>query len=162
MLPVHSHKKAVIIPKGRKIDRLITLSLLVSSLTLLLAPKAAAQPRSTPPSSTIESEENTYKFGDQGETRWYVQGALATTLDRVESDPRRFGLVGAGLSKFFINGHSVNLELNTIYFDQPGNNAVGINLALLGRWHIVRRENWSFFLGGGAGVMNTTRGNICA
>ena len=72
------------------------------------------------------------------------------------SFPRRFGLVGAGLSKFFINGNSVNLELNTIYFDQPGNNAVGLNLALLGRWHIIRQQNWSFFIGGGAGVMGTT------
>ena len=95
-------------------------------------------------------------FGTKGQTRWYTQGALATTLDRVESEPRRFGLVGAGLSKFFIDGHSVNLELNTIYFEQPGNNAVGLNLALLGRWHIVRKPNWSFFIGGGAGVMATT------
>ncbi|MEM8829431.1 MAG: acyloxyacyl hydrolase [Cyanobacteria bacterium P01_G01_bin.19] len=120
------------------------------------APQAAANPSNKPESLNSSTEEKTYTFGDKGETRWYVQGAIATTLDNNESFPRRFGLVGAGLSKFFIDANSVNLELNTIYFDQPGNNAVGLNLALLGRWHFVRRENWSVFIGGGAGVMGTT------
>ena len=124
--------------------------------TKLPKKKATANPYIKLVDSTIQLEDRTRTFGEKGEKRWYVQGAFATTLDNNESFPRRFGLVGAGLSKFFINGNSVNLELNTIYFDQPGNNAVGLNLALLGRWHIIRQQNWSFFIGGGAGVMGTT------
>jgi hypothetical protein len=69
------------------------------------------------------------------------QGAFATTLDRQESNPRRFGLVGAAISKFLFDRHSINLELNTIYFSQPGDDAVGVNLALLMRWHFVRKSN---------------------
>ena len=156
-----SQRKTAVFNSRSNIDRGIILWLVALTAMFSSIQKAAANPQKTASdglerSDTLEKQDRTYTFGDKGEERWYVQGGLATTLDRVESDPRRFGLAGAGLSKFFINGHSVNLELNTIYFDQPGNNAVGINLALLGRWHIVRQRNWSFFIGGGAGVMNTT------
>lgn len=136
--------------------RPIALCLLAQFTILLPIQKAEASPKNKPTSPVIEQKNKTYTFGDKGERRWYIQGAIATTLDNNEAFPRRFGLVGAGLSKFFINGHSVNLELNTIYFDQPNDNAVGLNLALLGRWHIIRKQNWSFFIGGGAGVMGTT------
>lgn len=95
-------------------------------------------------------------FATKGQEHWYIQGAFATTLDRQESDPRRFGLIGAGISKFLFDRHSINLELNTIYFSQPSDNALGLNLALLMRWHFVRKSNWSLYVDGGAGVMGTT------
>ena len=62
-------------------------------------------------------------FGTKGQKHWYVQGAVATTLDREEAFPQRFGLAGAGLSKFIFEAHSINLELNTIYFSQPSDDA---------------------------------------
>ena len=127
-----------------------------SIYSVILLPLLFATPTLADSPGQKRSLPGEYTFGNKGEKRWYTQGALATTLDNNEAFPRRFGLVGAGLSKFFINGHSVNLELNTIYFDQPEDNAVGLNLALLGRWHIVRQQNWSLFIGGGAGVMGTT------
>jgi lipid A 3-O-deacylase len=95
-------------------------------------------------------------FGTKGQKHWYVQGAAATTVDREEAFPQRFALAGAGLSKFLFNGHSINLELNTIYFSQPDDDALGLNLALLMRWHFLRKPNWSLFIDGGAGVMVTT------
>ena len=107
------------------------------------------------PSITAESASEV-DFGTEGQSHWYVQGALATTLDRNESSPRRFLLGGAGISKFVYDGHSINLELNTIYFDQPDSNALGLNLALLFRWHFVRQTNWSLYVDGGAGIMGTT------
>ena len=106
------------------------------------------------PSRRINNEVEA--FGTKGLKRWYLQGAFATTLDNEEEHPRRFGFVGAGLSKFFATGHSVNLELNTIYFNQPDDDALGLNLALIMRWHFVRQENWTIYLDGGAGVMGTT------
>ena len=96
------------------------------------------------------------EFGTRGQKHWYIKGAAATTLDRNESSPSRFILAGAGLSKFLFSGHSINLELNTIYFNQPDNDALGLNLALLMRWHFLRKSNWSLFVDGGAGVMGTT------
>jgi len=90
------------------------------------------------------------EFGDAGQDRWYVQGAGATTFEN------EFGMVGAGLSHFFINGHSVNLELNGMAFSQTGEDAVGANLALIMRWHFVREQNWSIYIDGGAGLLGTT------
>ena len=108
-------------------------------------------------SDNIQSERDIEPtFATKGQEHWYIQGAFATTLDRQESDPRRFGLVGAGISKFLFDRHSINLELNTIYFNQPGNDALGLNLALLMRWHFIRKSNWSLYIDGGAGVMGTT------
>jgi lipid A 3-O-deacylase len=95
-------------------------------------------------------------FGTKGQKHWYIQGAAATTLDREEAFPQRFVLAGAGLSKFLFDGHSINLELNSIYFSQPDDDALGLNLALLMRWHFLRKSNWSLFVDGGAGVMGTT------
>ncbi|GAB4538699.1 MAG: hypothetical protein Tsb0014_28530 [Pleurocapsa sp.] len=129
----------------------------------LAAPIISSQETTPPPNSEISSSsrpknnsESTPVFGTKGFKSWYIHGALATTLDNEEAFPRRFGFVGGGLSKFFRDAHSVNLEFNTIYFDQPDDNAVGFNLALIGRWHLIRKANWSFYLDGGAGVMGTT------
>ena len=157
MPSAYSQSKTTILAKKDNIYRGIMLSLTIFLAFLQPIPKAEASPiEQLKLTDTTVNQESTPKFGTKGQKRWYTQGAFATTLDNQESFPRRFGLVGAGLSKFFINGHSVNLELNTIYFDQPGNNAIGLNLALLGRWHIIRQQNWSLFVGGGAGVMGTT------
>ena len=111
------------------------------------------QDRTDSPKLPAQSEAT---FGTKGQKHWYVQGAAATTLDREEAFPQRFALAGAGLSKFLFDGHSINLELNTIYFSQPDDDALGLNLALLMRWHFLRKSNWSLFIDGGAGVMGTT------
>ena len=130
-------------------------------LFLLRSPQAAVadsgeKSQSDTPDTTELEQDKAPVFGTKGQKRWYLQGAAATTLDDNESDPRRFGLVGAGLSQFFINGHSVNLELNSIYFNQPGDDALGLNLALIMRWHFVRQQNWSLYIDGGAGILGTT------
>ena len=114
---------------------------------------ADSQPETTP---TPRASESKPAFGTKGQKHWYVQGAVATTLDRNEAFPQRFGLAGAGLSKFIFEAHSINLELNSIYFSQPSDDAVGLNLALLMRWHFIRKPNWSTFIDAGAGVMGTT------
>lgn len=134
------------------------------AMVLLLTPimafspvtKAQAQPIEQDIEEEAEEPDNKPNFTEKGYKTWYFQGAAATTLDNQEPDPRRFGLVGAGISEFLFNRHSINLELNTIYFDQPGENAFGLNLALLMRWHFAKQENWSLYIDGGAGVMGTT------
>ena len=141
---------------------LAALLLWISMLTIASAVDAqTVTPDSTPEVETEEIEETEEtevepRFGEKGYKTWYLQGAAATTLDNQEPDPRRFGFVGIGISEFLFNRHSINLEFNTIYFDQPGENAVGFNLNLLGRWHFIKQENWTIFFDGGAGVMGTT------
>jgi hypothetical protein len=132
-------------------QRTIAPDLITSPASLQASP--LKQDRTDSPKLTAQSETT---FGTKGQKHWYVQGAAATTLDREEAFPQRFALAGAGLSKFLFDGHSINLELNTIYFSQPDNDALGLNLALLMRWHFLRKSNWSLFMDGGAGVMGTT------
>ncbi len=90
------------------------------------------------------------KFGQAGKQRWYVQGGVGADFD-----DDLFGLVGAGVSHFFFDGHSLSLELNGLAVDQEGNNAVGLNLALLLRSHWIRGDNWSIYIDGGAGLLTT-------
>lgn len=93
-------------------------------------------------------------YGEAGSRRWYVQGGGATNLDSDET--RNFGLAGAGISHFFLDGNSINLELNGMAFDQPGDDAVGLNLAAILRWDFIRQQNWSLYIDGGAGLLGTT------
>lgn len=106
-------------------------------------------------SNDLESNSFPTEFGRAGLERWYIQGSAATTLD--DDKARRFGLLGAGISHFFANGHSVNVELNGLAFDQTGEDAVGLNLAVLLRWHFYRQQDWSLYVDGGAGILGTTR-----
>lgn len=92
-------------------------------------------------------------FGQKGQSHWYIQGSGATTLG---DNTAAFGLVGVGLSQFLFNRHSINLELNSLYFSQPDDDALGLNLNLLMRWHFARQDNWSLFVDGGAGILGTT------
>ncbi len=98
-----------------------------------------------------DEEEESADYGERGQNRWYIQAAGAT-----DRDDDTFGLVGAGASHFFAKGHSVNLELNGLAFDQPGDDAVGANLNFLVRSHWIRGENWSVYIDGGAGILGTT------
>lgn len=125
-------------------------------VALFPAIQTQAEPVEASPETETEEPQETLSFGQKGYKTWYLQGAAATTLDNQEPDIRRFGFVGVGISEFLFNRHSINLEFNTIYFDQPGENAVGFNLALLGRSHWIKKENWSIYIDGGAGVMGTT------
>ncbi len=105
-------------------------------------------------STTQLEQDSDSVFGTKGDNRWYIQGAGATTLGDPESG--QFGMVGVGISHFFLNGHSINLELNNFLFEQPGDNAVGVNLATLVRSHFYRQTNWSLYIDGGAGILWTT------
>lgn len=152
-------RKITILAHTQKVYHGITL-ILVLFLIILRSPQTA---QSTPikqlesESVTSKSEQDTSPtFGIKKQQRWYIQGAGATTLDNEESDPRRFAFVGAGISQFLFNGHSINLELNSVYFNQPGDDALGLNLALLMRWHFIRKTNWSLYIDGGAGILGTT------
>lgn len=117
------------------------------------APFPSPPPAIEPP-ELPESPEAEARFGDRGDDRWYIQGAAATHIDNQENG--QFGMVGAGISHFFVARHSINGELNSFYFSQNGDDAVGLNLAVLIRSHLVRQPNWSLYIDGGAGVLGST------
>ncbi|MGF1602910.1 MAG: acyloxyacyl hydrolase [Thermosynechococcaceae cyanobacterium] len=117
----------------------------------------AAEETPTPadvPEPTTDKPEPDYRYGRRGQKRLFFQTGIGFPYDPAESNA--FGLIGAGGTYFFADGHSVNLVLNGLYFNQVGSDAVGLNLDLIGRWHILREKNWSFFVDGGAGIIGTT------
>jgi len=102
---------------------------------------------------TTESTDAPPKYGTAGEQRWYLQSGVG-----LDFDDDAFGLVGAGVTHFFYDYHSLSLELNGLYFDQPGDNAAGLNLNLLLRSHWIRGDNWTLYVDGGAGILQSTDG----
>lgn len=117
-------------------------------------PDAAPDPDAAPALEENNKPIRPYRYGRRGQKRWFFQTGIGIPYDPAESNT--FGLVGAGGTYFFADGHSVNLVLNGLYFSQVGSDAAGINLDLIGRWHIVREKKWSFFVDGGAGIIGTT------
>ena len=92
-------------------------------------------------------------YGTKDTWRWSLQGGVG--LDLRESE-NVFGLIGGGISYFIIDDLSLDLELNAMYFSQISDDAVGINFALLFRWHFIAEEKWSIYFDGGAGLLGTT------
>lgn len=101
-----------------------------------------------------EEEEREYKYGRNGQGRWFIQAGLGVPYRPDESNV--FGLAGVGITHFFATGHSINAVLNGLVFNQEGADAVGINLDVIARWHFVRQRTWSLFVDGGVGIINTT------
>lgn len=114
-------------------------------------PVEVAQVEAEVPVAQVTADNDAEGYGERGQNRWYLQAAAAT-----DRDDDTFGLVGGGVSHFFAKGHSVNLELNGLAFEQPGDDAVGANLNFLVRSHWIRGENWSVYIDGGAGILGTT------
>lgn len=92
-------------------------------------------------------------FGAKNSWRWNLMGGFGVDL----RDPRNtLGLLGGGVSYFIVDGLSLELEFNVIYYDQHGADAVGFNFNFLGRWHYFRRERLSLYAELGAGIQGTT------
>lgn len=111
--------------------------------------RAIAQAEPAPPSAPE-------RFGSVGQNYWYVQAGPSISFDPDDDGFAAFGLAGAGITDFFAHGHSINLELNKLKFIQPGDDAVGLNLGLILRWHFVREDTWSLYVDGGAGFLVTS------
>lgn len=123
----------------------LTVMLVLQPIATQAAPQQNTESDTEPDSSLT--------FGERGYKSWYLQGAGAVNINDESSS---FGVVGAGLSEFFANGHSINLELNSMYFSQSGDNAVGLNLTGLFRWHFYQKPNWTLFVDVGGGILGTT------
>lgn len=88
------HKNAV---TGNKKNTYHGIIFLFSVLFLILRSAGCATAQSPQAYSTPIKQlqaDSSATFGTKGQKHWYIQGAVATTLDNEESDPRRFALVG--------------------------------------------------------------------
>jgi Lipid A 3-O-deacylase (PagL) len=86
------------------------------------------------------------------DTQWFaVGGGLA--LDFVDNTD-----VNAYLSYtyFLVDWVEVNVELGAWYHFQDNEDAAGLNPALVFRWHLIHRENWTFYVDAGIGLLFNT------
>lgn len=101
----------------------------------------------------IEPVQGEPTFGSVGGRYFFVSGGVG-------SDFGQDHLVrgGVGWSEFIARDFSLDLEINLLYFSQPGEDAVGANVNMLLRWHFLtnQRRTWSLYADAGAGLMLTT------
>lgn len=106
--------------------------------------------------ASIDLPGRDWDFARQGEWRWVIYGGFADDLRRSDLQVN----LNVGASYFVVDDLSVNFELGGFYFDQEdrptSEDAFGANFALLFRWHIISRENWSFYTDGGGGFLIAT------
>ncbi len=123
-----------------------------SGLTVRLAPALAAL---APPTPEIQANPDPPPppFGKQDSWRWYVQGGLGLDISDASN---QIYLLGGGVSYFVVDGLSLNLELNGLAVNQLGDDALGLGLTFLARFHFLNRPNWSMYAEVGAGILGTT------
>ena len=92
-------------------------------------------------------------FGTKGSRRFTVHGGVG--MDIQESRNTQF-LSGVAWSHFIEDDLSLDLELNGLFVNQMGQEAGGLNFAILFRWHFLTRKKWTMFMDAGGGVLLTT------
>jgi hypothetical protein len=87
-------------------------------------------------------------FGKANTKWWTVGPGVAYNFNKATD----VNLRGA-YSYFLVDDVEFSVELNGWYFDQPGDNAIGINPAMVVRWHFVDRDPWTLYLDVGIGLL---------
>ncbi|MCA9284731.1 MAG: acyloxyacyl hydrolase [Phycisphaerales bacterium] len=101
----------------------------------------------TPVLESAPAEASKPAFGAAGSLRWFLQGGGGVAENNIWQ-----ALGGGGVSWFFIENFSLDLELNGLFQSQDGPDAWAVNPVLLFRWHFLARERWSLYVDGGAGI----------
>ena len=92
-------------------------------------------------------------WGREGHWRWGLVGGYGKDVKHSENTLVDFGVE----FEYFVAEHlSVDFGFLGVDFDQTGSNTTGFNFTLQLRWHCIAKENWSFFLEGGAGLLRTS------
>jgi lipid A 3-O-deacylase len=105
------------------------------------------------PTQPEEVEEpTTTKWGQEGSWRWGIHGGYAEDMQHSENE---LILLGVEFDYFIADELSLDIGLQLIDVTQTGVNTDGFNATLQLRWHVIAKEDWSFFLEGGAGLLFT-------
>ncbi len=95
----------------------------------------------------------TSTWGTKDSWRWNIQYGYAKDVKRSENTLSTFGVE---FEYFLEDDLSLDLGLLGMDVDQLGPNANGLNFTLLLRWHCIKKDSWSIFLEGGAGLLRTS------
>lgn len=91
------------------------------------------------------------RFGAEGSQWWTVGAGVATDFSKATD-----GSLRGAYSTFLVDDVEFSAELNAWYFNQSGPNAVGLNPAILFRWHFYNEGPWTLFGDIGIGVLLAT------
>jgi hypothetical protein len=91
-------------------------------------------------------------WGQEGTWRWGIHGGYAEDLKDAENN---LILLGVEFDYFIADELSLDMGVNLIDVTQTGNDTDGINFTLLLRWHAIAKEDSSFFIEGGVGLLFT-------
>ena len=138
---------------------LIFLPMMLVGATDLNAPEIQLEPTLlssfslTQPTETQEdSGEILDRWGQEGSWGWGVHGGYARDMKHHENE---LALLGIEFDYFIEDNLSLDIGLNILDVTQAGDNTDGLNFTLQLRWHAIAKENWSFFLEGGVGMLWT-------
>ena len=107
----------------------------------------------TQPTEAEEIEKPiTTKWGEAGSWRWGIHGGYAEGMNHHEN---QLLLLGVEFDYFIANELSLDIGLHLLDVTQTEGNTDGFNVTLQLRWHAIAKEDWSFFLEGGAGLLFT-------
>jgi lipid A 3-O-deacylase len=115
----------------------------------------------TQPTESEEVEDvATTTWGEEGTWRWGIHGGYAEDLNPSWEGGKgwstdKFSLLGVEFDYFIADKLSLDIGLNILDIRQIGGDTDGFNCTLQLRWHMVAKENWSFFIEGGAGLLFT-------
>jgi len=91
-------------------------------------------------------------FGTKGTMFGTFGAGLAYNFDHATDYNLR-----AAWSYFVVKNVEFSVELNGWYFEQPGDNAFGINPAFVFRWHAFNWDRWSIYGDMGIGMVFSTQ-----
>lgn len=111
--------------------------ILVLTLILLAAPQNAF------------SADSTFQPGT-----WTAQFFGHAMSDVSDHSDMSYAL-SAGVGRFILPGLSLNAEVSGWLITQDSNDATGLGIAIVPRWHFYRSENWSVYVDAGLGVIWT-------
>ncbi len=90
-------------------------------------------------------------FGTQGQTFLTIGGGVASDIsDATDSN------LHIAYSSFFVQDVEIIGELGGWYFSQRGDDAFGVNLSLIFRWHFLNKNTWSLYADAGIGMLAAT------
>ena len=91
-------------------------------------------------------------WGQAGSWRWGIHGVYGEDLKNHENE---FVLLVVEFDYFIANKLSLDMGLNFFDVTQTGDDTDGFNFTLQLRWHAIAKEDWSFFVEGGVGLLFT-------
>ena len=91
-------------------------------------------------------------FGEEGTWRYHFNLSYADQFDDAN-----FVSGSVGVSYFFIENLSLNIELQLLAVSQDGPNSTAVALNLLFRYHFYTQDTWSLYFDGGAGILKGTQ-----